>query len=213
MPKIFEKFAKKFEKFAKKFDRSKQGTPSDGSREGPPSDKPGPSSSAPPVESLPVIADRETRPYSIVPVPTQPQPTVTVPSQPVAQPQRAVRPVSSPVATPTPANANHQLPQPLFSGAQVSNMSAATRSTTPNSNPVNSPPAGISNYGPRGGNETIAVHSTTPVFNRLYTMNETAEFLKEQGNRLVQEGQIEQGIRHYTMALRHAPSNPILLSN
>ena len=44
-------------------------------------------------------------------------------------------------------------------------------------------------------------------------MNRTAEFLKNQGNRLLQQGDILGAIENYTFALEQAPGNPIILSN
>ena len=51
-----------------------------------------------------------------------------------------------------------------------------------------------------------------PVQANPLDMNRTAEFLKNQGNKLLQ-GDVQSAIENYTLALEHAPGNPIILSN
>src|SRR5207249_2188000 len=62
-------------------------------------------------------------------------------------------------------------------------------------------------------NQKATINSSATRSGTTFELNATAQFLKEQGNLLLQEHQVQRAIEHYTIALQQAPGNPALLSN
>jgi tetratricopeptide (TPR) repeat protein len=106
----------------------------------------------------------------------------------------------------------------LTSGDSIHNRNSTTTANTspaaprlPLSPASSAAPPTVSNQQtPLLGITQPAQSSQTP---SSHEMNSTAQFLKDEGNRLYREGDINRAIQYYSRALTQAPNNPTLLCN